>query len=124
MSEDTVEKSQDYLLLQKVFDMINYAYPALQQYPKSEKFSLVQDIKLEMNEMLRLTIAARKKYFKKTTLQDLDIHIATLKAFVRLSFDLKFLPMRKYEIWSGKIVEIGKMVGGWIKTVNEKAAQS
>jgi len=26
--------------------------------------------------------------------------------------------MKKYEIWSGKVVEIGKMLGGWIKTVN------
>lgn len=28
-------------ILQKTFDMMNYAYPALAQYPKGEKFALV-----------------------------------------------------------------------------------
>lgn len=32
-------------ILQKTFDMMNYAYPALAQYPKGEKFALVVDIK-------------------------------------------------------------------------------
>ena len=48
--------------------------------------------------------------------------MAKLKAYIRLSFNLKFLPMNKYEIWSGMVVEIGKMLGGWLKTVNQKPA--
>lgn len=107
-------------ILQKVFDMIQYAYPALAQYPKSEKFSLVTDIKHILDEMLELTIEAQKRYFKKTTLQELDVTIAKLKAYLRLSFILKFLPTKKYEVWSGMVVEIGKMLGGWLKTVNQK----
>ena len=65
--------SESFMILQKVFDMIQYAYPALAQYPKSEKFSLVTDIKHILDEMLELTIEAQKKYYKKTTLQELDV---------------------------------------------------
>lgn len=105
--------------LQKIFDMMNYAYPALSQYPKGEKFALVADIKRCMDNMLEKAVEANKKYYKKTTLQELDVNVAKLKIYIRLSYNLGFLPPRKYEYWSGLVVEIGKMVGGWIKSVNK-----
>lgn len=118
------DATEELKILQKIFDMIGYAYPALAQYPKSEKFGLVTDVKRLLDEMLELTIEAQKKYYKKTTLQDLDVSIAKLKAYLRLSFNLRFLPAKKYEVWSGMVVEIGKMLGGWLKTVNQKPAST
>ena len=106
-------------ILQKTFDMINYAYPALAQYPKGEKFALVADMKRCMDVMLERIIEANKKYYKKTTLQELDVEVEKLKAYVRLSYNLGFLPPKKYEQWSGLVVEIGRMVGGWIKSVSK-----
>ena len=83
-------------ILQKAFDMMNYAYPALAQYPKGEKFALVVDIKRCMDVMLERIIEANKKYYKKTTLQELDVEVEKLKAYVRLSYNLGFLPPKKY----------------------------
>jgi len=100
--------------------MMEYGYGALAQYPKSEKFALVADIKRSMDRMLERAIEAQKKYYKKTTLQELDVEIMKLKAYLRLSKNLGFLPMKKYEIWSEKVVEIGKMLGGWLKSVNQQ----
>ncbi len=107
------------LVQQRVYDMILYAYPALEQFPKSQKFSLAQDIKKCLDKIIRLVITANKKYTKKTTLQELDIEIAALKVYIRIATDLKYLPPKKYEVWSGMIVEIGKMVGGWIRSQRE-----
>lgn len=103
-------------ILQKIFDMMKYGYGALAQFPKSEKFSIVADIKKCMHIMLERTIEASKKYYKKTTLQELDVELMKLRAYIRLSHELGFLPIKKYEIWSAKLVEIGKMIGGWIKS--------
>lgn len=102
---------------QKVFEMMEYAYVCLQQFPKSEKFALVVDIKRCMNLILERVVEGSKKYYKKTTLQELDVEVTKLKAYIRLSYKLGFLPIKKYEIWAEKVVEIGKMVGGWIKNV-------
>lgn len=106
-------------ILQKTFDMMNYAYPALAQYPKGEKFALVVDIKRCMDVMLERIIEANKKYYKKSTLQELDVEVEKLKAYIRLSYNLGFLPPKKYEQWSGLVVEIGRMVGGWIKSTSK-----
>lgn len=114
--------AEELKILQKIFDMMEYGYGALAQFPKAEKFALAADIKRCMDRMLERTIEAQKKYYKKTTLQELDVEIMKLRAYLRLSHNLGFLPRRKYEIWSEKTVEIGKMLGGWLKSVRSKSS--
>lgn len=109
------EKPEEFKTLQKVFDMIQYAYLAMAQFPKSEKYALATDIKRTMDEVLGYCIEVQKRRTKKTTLTNLDIANTKLKAYIRLAFNLKFLPMKKYEIWSAMVVEIGKMIGGLLK---------
>lgn len=103
--------------LQKIEDMMDYAYPVLQQFPKSEKFAMVADIKHVMDTMLEKAVEAQKKYFKKTTLQDLDISNVKLRHYLRMSLRLKFISMHKYNVWSEYSVEIGRLLGSWLNTV-------
>lgn len=111
---------EDLKILQKLYDMIKYGYIALAQFPKSEKFVLAADIKCCMHKVLAKGIEAQKKYYKKTTLQDMDVELTKLKAFLRLAHELGFLPPKKYEIWSKMTVEIGRMLGGWIKSTQQQ----
>jgi len=109
------EQTTELTILTKLHDMIKYAYPALAQYPKSEKFAIVADIKHCMDMVMERAIEASKKYYKKTTLQEMDVELMKLRHYLRLSHELGFLPPKKYEIWSGMVVEVGRMLGGWIK---------
>jgi hypothetical protein len=34
-----------------------------------------------------------------------------------MGMKLGFLPLKKYEILAGQITEVGKMIGGWIKSI-------
>lgn len=116
-----MEGKQDELFtgptLQKIEDMMEYAYPVLQQFPKSEKFAMAADMKLVMDVMLEKAVEAQKKYFKKTTLQELDVANTKLQHYLRVAFRLRFVSMHKYEVWSKQLVEIGKLLGSWLNTV-------
>lgn len=100
--------------------MIEYGYVALRQYPKSERHTLAAETKQSMYDLLKLIIRANKKYYKKTTLQDIDIELENLRYLVRLANGLGFLPFRKFEHWSRLLNEIGKMLGGWLKAMQQK----
>ena len=104
----------------KCRDMLLYGYQALKQFPKHEKHVLGAEIRLSMLQLQRLIITAFKRYHKKTTLTDLDIELAILKRRVRLAKDLCYLDIKKYQLWIEKLVEIGRMIGGWIKSVKLK----
>jgi len=112
------------IIKQKHEDMMKYGYICLRQFPKSERHTLSAEIRQTMYEIDRLILRAQKRYFKKNTLQDLDIEIAHLLSKIRLAKELEFLPFKKYENWSKMVVELGKMVGGWIKSQNDKISGS
>lgn len=106
----------DLQILQKTYDMMLYAYPALAQFPRSEKHTLAAEVKSCMGNMVRLIIRANKERQKMEHLRQLDAELELLRTLVRLSMELGFLPPRKYEQWSRQLAEIGKMLGGWIKS--------
>ena len=116
-----MEKGNDLRILQKTEDMILYASKALEQFPRSERYALAADIKQTMYSFYRLIITANKKYYKKTTLQDADVELEVLRGFIRLAAnkEMRYLPMKKYEIWSKMLSEIGAMLGGWIKAMKQ-----
>lgn len=110
------------IIQQEVYDMLLYAYPLLDHFPKSQKFSLVQDIKKKMDSVLEYAIAANKKYAKTTTLEKMDVELAVLKVYVRLAFDLKYFKGENhYMEMSRRLDKVGKMLGGWIKAEKEKS---
>jgi len=104
-------------ILDKAYEATRYAYIALNYFPKSEKFTLAADIRNGFYKVIELIIIANKKHSKLHELFQLDVHLFGLQYKVRLAKDLGFIPFKKYEILSGKLTEIGKMLGGWIKSI-------
>lgn len=105
---------------QKCEDTIKYAYIALRQFPKSEKFTLAADIKRSIFKMLELIIRCNKSRDKKGLVYEIDVELDISRSFIRLAMELGFLPFKKYEVLSNHFTELGRMVGGWIKFINSK----
>jgi hypothetical protein len=105
-------------ILAKLEDLDAYSHQVALQFPKYERHVLAAEIRQALNQMLHLTVRAAKRYHKKTTLQDLDIEVEFLRALVRKARRLGYITPRRYEVWSRHIDEIGRMVGGWIRSVS------
>ncbi len=117
------DETETLKILQKIEDFIEYTYPGLQQFPKSERYAMVADMKHSMDNMLRLAITAEKKLTKKTTLQELDIEIMVMKTYVKMSYRLGFLPVKRRDVMNDYLAEIGRMLGGWIKTCSSRESE-
>jgi hypothetical protein len=55
---------------------------------------------------------------KREMIRQADMALVDLKLLIRLGMLFGYLPLKKYEILVGYTTEIGKMIGGWIKSVN------
>jgi len=103
-------------ILQLAEDAFKYGYVACRRFPKSERFTLVADIKREMILIISLIIRANKnKNDRLGILRQIDVELDVLRSLIRISKDMEFLTVHQYEIWSRHVNEVGKRLGGWIK---------
>lgn len=106
-------------IAQKWEDMALYLYTALRQYPKSERHTLAADT---TNALYNIgTYITRANFVRSAAerhrlIEDADMELSRLKVLVRMGMLLKFMDMKKYGILSGQMVEIGKMLGGWLRS--------
>lgn len=120
-------KPKKFELKEKVREMLQYGMPAVNKFPRRDR-CLADTLRECMTEMMKLSIRLEKKYYKKTTLEDLDIQLETLREFIVISsskeyYGDKFAPpmaIHTRETWSRFNDEIGRMIGGYKKYVEGK----
>jgi four helix bundle protein len=110
----------DMLVYQKWEDMAAYLYTALKSYPKSERFTLAANTSTALwdigTDIARAaSLASRNE--KRNLIEHADIALVKMKVLVRMGVRLGLMPLKKYEIICGQVMEIGKMLGGWKKSV-------
>lgn len=105
------------VIIERLNDVSRYTRIALRQFPKHEKFILGQEIRESILTIRRLTVRALKRYYKKTTLEDMDIEIEVLRHLIRDAVNLEYVDLRRYEEWSRLVNEVGKILGAWLKNV-------
>jgi len=104
---------------QKWEDMAAYLYVALRSYPKAERFTLAAETAraaFEVGTAITRANAIGSAAGKKRWIEHADVELARLKVLVRMGVRLEFLAMKKYEHLSVMLTEIGKMVGGWLRS--------
>lgn len=128
--EDTPPQKdfEPFRIKEKVGDMMKYGMPITYGFSRRNK-ELADEIRRSMLTMYRLTVKIEKKYFKKTTTQDLDEELAVLRHLIRMAADKDYsgpkyappLTRHQEEVWSRMNDEIGRMIGGYIKSLRSRS---
>lgn len=89
----------------------------LPTFPKNKRFTLGQKIDQTTLDLCELTITAGylSREQKLPILQKISIKLDLLKILLRIAWETKCLNNNKYQILTSQLIEIGKMLGGWIK---------
>ncbi|MEW6525098.1 MAG: diversity-generating retroelement protein Avd [Spirochaetota bacterium] len=109
---------KEFILYQKVYDFMLYLFPLVDRFPKHEKFALQTQIKNSIYNLLRLTIEIQKSKNKMKLLYDFDKELEFLKTLIMFANDKKpaCLSTKSRQTSMEKCIEIGKIVGGLLKT--------
>lgn len=103
-------------IFQKTYELIQYLYPLVNKFPKAQRFVLGQRIEGSAIGVLEGIIMANSLKDKGAALEKTSVELEKLRVFMRLGKDLKFMSFEQYEHASALINEIGRMLGGWVKT--------
>lgn len=98
--------------------LVTKVYIYVNRFPKAQKFVLGQRIENAAMEFVMLIIETnntpikdRQKLFKK-----MSLILEKIRVCLRTSNQLSFLSTKGYEILSGDLMELTKMLKGWEKT--------
>ena len=91
------------------------------QIPKRDHFGIHQKIENITLDLLELIISAalQDKNSKLMPLNSARIKIEILKRLIRISNNLKIIENKKYIQIENDLIEISKMISGWIKYLNK-----
>lgn len=101
--------------------LLNRIYPALRNFPKSEKFALSQDIKVHFIQYLSYVDRANSVKSKRLEYsQEAQAYLNTIKILIRTAYKQHYIGSGFYKDISLELTEISKMLVGYIKTINKK----
>ncbi|HAD13053.1 MAG TPA: diversity-generating retroelement protein Avd [Saprospirales bacterium] len=106
-------------IVAKAYDLLKHTLPIIEGFPRSQKFTLGDRIQNHLSDLLEMLIEA---YYlpaaeKRPALQKVNIKLEQLRYFFRLGFDRGHYNSIRYNEFAQRLDEIGRMVGGWIKSL-------
>lgn len=104
-------------LIPKIQEYIQYMLEISFKLPRVEKFSIGNEYKVSMYEMLENTlyIPKVKEKNKMNYLNKIDVSLNCQRIYLRIMLKNKWIDEKKFQIAISKITEIGKILGGLIK---------
>lgn len=101
--------------LTKTYDLILWIIPQLEKLPKSQRYLLGDRVETNLLDVMELIIQAIYTKDKAPSLKKANLKIEKLRYLIRLTNDLKYFSIKKYEYVSKCLNEIGSEIGGWLK---------
>ena len=113
--------ARDLIVYRKAEELLYKIYPRLINYPKSEKFSLCQNIKQNFFDLLKaISLANSVKSKRMMFLQEADGYLQVLKVLIKLSKQRKYISLGFFKEIDLELTEINKLLSGYIRSVNKK----
>ena len=115
-------EEQGLLLIPKVEAYIEYMLHVLIKLPRRAKFSIGNEYKVSMYEMLKNVMyivkidESKRLYY----IDKIDVELNCQRIFLRLMVKNRWIDEKKFNIAMSYISEIGKLVGGLIKYYGKK----
>lgn len=112
-------------IIQKATEAYKLWQICLDLFPKPTKFSLGVKIDLVFVELIENLFLARyakgetKLLYINTSGAKLDL----LKFLTQIAWEMKAIDVKKFSLLANPLNEIGKMIGGWQRHINETPSQ-
>ncbi len=109
----------DVPVLAKSYDLYKLFHEYRQVVPKQDRFTIYERSEQLMLTTIELLLEASygEKTRKLAILERVSVKLNVLRFLIRLMKDIRVFDLKKYTALQSLIDEIGRMVGGWMRSV-------
>jgi hypothetical protein len=111
MSSATVPQA-----VQACHELLLWLIPQLDEFPRARRFTLGERIETGLLEVLELLVEAAYTRNKDTPLRRSNLKLEVVRHLWRLAHELKVTATRQYEHGARLIDDLGRQIGGWLRS--------
>jgi hypothetical protein len=112
---------EELTVLTKTYDLILWSCHHTGKFPRNHRFVLGERIERHLYDLLETLIRAKYTRQRQELLDQANLLLEILRFQMRLAKDLQCLQVDSYGFATKAIDEIGKLVGGWLKSSGGQA---
>lgn len=111
--------NNELIIIPKVEKYIEYILTILIKLPRTEKFSIGTEIKISVYNMLKnILLASKMDKTKRLEIYNVvDAEIYYQRICIRIMYNQKWIDEKKYKHSNELLSEIGRLLGGLIKSL-------
>lgn len=112
----------DIPIFKKTYDLYRTFYGYRASIPKQDRYTIWQKCEELLLQVLEGILFASQtpKAEKLPYLERTSVKLNFLRVFIRLMKDVKAIDTKKYIATEASLDEIGRMLGGWIRSTKER----
>ena len=103
----------------KTSDFILWLLEHTEKFPKSERFRLARRLEDSAFAFYETLIRATRSKQKRAVLLQADLELDKLRLYLRMAHARKLTNPQQYRFAAAAVIEIGRLLGGWLKTIPE-----
>src|SRR4051812_42813162 len=111
-----MERTAEVTVISKAYDLILWSCHHTSRFPRNHRFVLGERIECNLYDLLETLIQARYTRQRQALLEQANLTLEVLRFQMRLAKDLQCLKVNSYGFVAKAIDEIGRLVGGWLKS--------
>ncbi|MBT4648978.1 diversity-generating retroelement protein Avd [bacterium] len=112
----------DIPIFKKAYDLYKTLHEYRSSIPKKDRFTIFERCEATLLDIIEniLLASSQNPKDKLPTLNHINLKLNLLRVFIRLIKDVKAIDNKKYVNLQSMIDEIGKMLGGWIRSTKTR----
>ena len=106
--------------VQACHELLFWMIPQLDKFPRNRRFTLGERLEGGLLEVLALLVEAAYSRNKRPALGRANLRLEVTRHLWRLTHELEVISTRRYEHGARLMDELGRQVGGWLKSRGAK----
>jgi hypothetical protein len=114
-------QNPELVVITKAYDLILWSCHHTSRFPRNHRFVLGERIERNLYDLLETLLRAKYTRNRQELLVQANLLLEILRFQMRLAKDLQCIKVTSYAFAAKNVDEIGRLVGGWLKSGVSKA---
>ena len=101
----------------RTYDLLLWLIPMTVKFPRQQRFVLAEALQRTALDFQERLIEASLSAQALANLRQADVCLTKLRFYLRLCRDLQLIDLGQFEHASRMVSEIGRLLGGWLKSI-------